>query len=346
VSDVDPIYEQLAAKITGGRGGGNTAKIIAKMANLGQARMVVALPDTDRAPSAGRSLEVSDKFAQKLGMEKKTVDKHIRELFEKGLLFPTRNGPQMARTGMQLHDAALGNPKYDEQLGPEFFELWGGPAGKIERKPPPQVLRPQSAGFRIVPRWKSIKDVPGVLPHEDVRQILKSQKLIAIQPCGCKRSFTKRDCGVPGESCINVGRTAENNIDRGASKAITYEEAMKINDEFDKYPVANMVGNWKEVNQLVCNCHYCCCGAVHGAAKSRFEAEVDPEECHACGICIEMCQFDAISMKENANGKKHAYVNPEICRGCGCCVIVCPNEARKMKIVRPPEYIPETGAIY
>jgi Pyruvate/2-oxoacid:ferredoxin oxidoreductase delta subunit len=346
MSEIDAIYKELAAKITGGRSE-TLPKILAKMANLEQARLIAALPDTDRSPAAGRSLEVSDKFAQKLGLDKKTVDKHIRELYEKGLLFPTRTGPQMARTYMQLHDAALGNPKYDEALGTEFFDLWGGPDGKITRKPSPASLRPRFSAFRIVPRWKSIKDLTGVLPHEDIRQILKSQDQIALQPCGCKRSFRKRDCGIPVESCINVGRTAEYNIDRGASRKITYEEAMKINDEFDKYPVVNAVVNQREVNQLICNCHYCCCGAIHGAAKSRFEAEVDPEKCHACGICVDSCQFGAISMKQYPGIKgERAYVNPELCRGCGCCVIACPNEARKMKIVRPPEHIPESGAIY
>lgn len=346
MSEIDAIYKELAAKIAGGRAD-NMAKILARMANLEQARLVAALPDTDRSPTAGRSLEVSDKFAQKLGLDKKTVDKHIRELYEKGLLFPTRTGPQMARTYMQLHDAALGNPKYDEALGTEFFDLWGGPEGKITKKPSPESLRPRFSAFRIVPRWKAIKDLPGVLPHEDIRQILKSQQQIALLHCGCKRSFGKRDCGVPEESCISVGRTAEYNLDRGAGKKITFEEAMKINDQFDDYPVLNMVVNQKEVNQLICNCHYCCCGAVAGAAKSRFEAEVDPEQCHACGVCVDTCQFGAISMKQYPGIKgERAYVNPELCRGCGCCVIVCPNEARRMKIVRPPEHIPESGAIY
>jgi electron transport complex protein RnfB len=345
MSEIDPIYEQLAAKIVGGRGGGNIVKILSKMANLEQAKLVAALPDPDRSASAGRSLEVSDKFAQKLGLDKETVDKHIRELYEKGLLFPTKNGPQMARTYLQLHDAALAT-KHHKELGKEFFELWGGPEGKITRKPPKQVNDKFSA-FRVIPRWKSIKDLPGVLPHEDVRQILKSQEVIAIVPCGCKRSFTKRDCNIPEESCISLGRTAEYNIDRGAGRRITYEEAMKINDEFDNYQVINTVVNQREVNQLICNCHNCCCGSVGTAAKSRFLAEVDPEKCQGCGICLEKCQYEAISMKSYAGIEgERAYVDAEVCRGCGCCVIACPNEARKMKIVRPPEHIREAGAIY
>ena len=344
--EIDPIYHELAAKIGGGRAG-NTPHILARMANLEQAKLVAALPDPDRDATAGRSLEVSDEFAKKLGLDKETVDKHIRELYEKGLLFPTRGGPQMARTQMQFHDAALGNPKYDEDVGPEFFTLWGGPEGKITRKPRPESLRPQYSAFRIVPRWQSIKDLPDVLPQEDIREILKSQEIIALLHCGCKRSFPERDCDIPEESCISVGRTAEYNIDRGAGKEITREEALKIIEEYDDHNTINMVVNQKEVNQLICNCHWCCCGALAGAAKSRFEAYVDPETCQACGTCVEHCQYDAISMKYYPEvDAERAYVDPELCRGCGCCVIHCPNEGRQMKIVRPAEHIPDSLAIY
>lgn len=340
MSEVDAIYHELAARIKGSWGD-RIPRILAKMANLEQARMVAALPDPDRGGEAGRSLEVSDKFAEKLGLDKTTVDKHIQELYEKGLLFPTKSGPQMARTFMQLHDAALGNPKYDEQLGEEFFDLWGGDAGKISNRPKPENLNPKFSAFRIVPRWKSIQGLEGVLPHEDIREILKSQDTIALLACGCKRSFRKRECDVPEEACISVGRTAEYNIDRGAGKPITLEEAMEINDQLDDSPVVNMVVNQKEVNQLICNCHWCCCGALSSAAKSRFESEGNPDTCQSCGTCIERCQYSAIIMKDD-----HAYVDPEICRGCGCCVVACPNSALTMKIVRPPEHIPGSGAIY
>jgi electron transport complex protein RnfB len=346
MSEVDAIYREIASKIWGASVE-HTAQILARMANLEQAKLVVALPDPDRSKGAERSLEVSEEFARKLDLDKDTVDKHIRELYEKGLLFPTRAGPQIARTIIQLHDAALGNPKYDDELGNEFFDLWGGPNGKITRKPQPEDLRPEFSAFRIVPRWRSIQGLSGVLPHEDIREILKSQEVIALLHCGCKRSFRKRDCGTPEEVCISVGRTAEYNIDRGAGRRITFEEAMKINDELDQYPVVNMVVNQKEVNQLICNCHWCCCPTFAGAAKSRFVSESNPEKCQACGTCMDRCQYGAISMKYIPEvGEEKAYVDQEICRGCGCCVITCPNEALTMKIVRPPEYIRDSLAIY
>jgi len=342
---IDPIYMELGARL-GGRNPENMARIMQKLATPEQAKLVSALPDTDRDPKLGRSLEVSDAFAKKLGMSKTTVDKHIRELYEKGLLFPTRGGPSMARTFLQLHDAALGNPKYEKALGKEYYDLWGVMDGPM-REPAPENLIPRFSAFRVVPRWKSIKDVPGVLPCEDVRAILKAQDLIVLLECGCKKSHTDRWCEIPDESCITVGRTAQYNLDRGAGRKITYEEALEVIEKYDKLPVINAVVNQREVNQLVCNCHYCCCGAVRGAAKSRFEVVVNPEKCRACKICIDRCQYGAIEIKfDPALGRERTYVDVEKCRGCGCCVITCPGEARTMKVVRPPEHIPESGAIY
>ncbi len=340
---IDPIHMELAEKI-GGRNAENMARIMAKLTTIEQAKMVLALPDTDRDPKLGRSLEVSEEFAKKLGLSRETVAKHIQELYEKGLLFPTRGGPQMARTYLQLHDAALGNPKYDDSLGKEYYDLWGVFDGPMKK---PENISPQYSAFRVVPRWKSIKDIPGVLPCEDIRQILKSQELIVLLHCGCKKSHTDRWCGVPEESCITVGRTAQYNLERGAGRKITYEEALEVIEKFDQHPVINAVVNQKEVNQLVCNCHYCCCAAVRGAAKSRFVAETDPAKCQVCKTCIERCQYGAISLKFFPElGGERAYVDAEKCRGCGCCVITCPGEARTMKIVRPPEHIPDSLGIY
>ena len=343
-SPIDPIYKELAAKLGAGESE-HMQRILAKLANLEQAKIIAALPDPSFPPSADRTLEVSQEFARKLNMDKKAVDKHIRELYEKGLVFPTKKGPSMARTFIQLHDAALGNPKFDKALGKSYFDLWGFFEGPM-KQPTPQDMRPH-AEFRVIPRWKSIENVPGVMPYEDVRAILKAQNAIAIIPCGCKRSHTDRWCDVPVESCINVGRTAQYNLDRGVGRKLTYEQALELLDEFDEHPMVNTTVNQREVNQLVCNCHYCCCMAVRTAAPSRFEAVTDPEKCHACGTCIERCQFGAITMKHYPEyGGERAYVDPEICRGCGCCVVSCPSEAKTMKLVRPLEHIPESLSIY
>jgi hypothetical protein len=41
--------------------------------------------------------------------------------------------------------------------------------------------------MRVIPRWKAIKDLPGVLPCEDVREILKASAPITAMNCPCKK---------------------------------------------------------------------------------------------------------------------------------------------------------------
>jgi ferredoxin len=343
---VEPVYYELADRIMPGDKD-LLPRILAKMADPEQIRIVAALPDPDAQPASGKSLAISEQFAGHLGMEKGRVEQHIQELFEKGLLFPTKKGPAMARTFIQLHDAALGNPKFDTVLGQDYFDLWGCMEG-IMRQPQPEDIHPGKSEFRVVPRWKAIADVPGVEDFDDLRTILKAHELIVLLSCGCKRAHnTDRWCGVPEESCITTGRAAEYNMERGAGRRITYEEALEVLDKYDKHPVVNITVNQRALGQLICNCHYCCCLGIRGAEKSRFVAVMNPEKCKACKVCVERCQFGAISMKAypGLEGER-AYVDEEICRGCGSCVVGCKFAAKTMKVARPPEHIPETYSIY
>ncbi len=345
-AEIDPIYLELAAKIDGA----DTEiipRILAKLASLDQARLLKALPDRDRERSARSSFDLSEEFARKLGLDKDTLDGHIRELYQKGVVFPSKLGPQMVRNWMQMHDSTLSNPKYDDSLGNEYFDLW---AASSDSRPPAQGhLHPESAPLRVVPKWKSIEGVPGVLPFEDMRQILKGQYPIALVPCACKRSYRKRECGVPESSCINVGRTAQYNLDRGVGKVMTYEEALELLEKFEQFPLVSLVINQRDVTQAICNCHSCCCVAhkEDALASSRFVATVDVKQCSACGTCVARCQFGAAQLREDPEtGGEVAYVDSDLCRGCGDCVIACPSGNVEMKLVRPLAHIPEVASVY
>jgi len=46
------------------------------------------------------------------------------------------------------------------------------------------------------------------------------------------------------------------------------------------------------------------------------------DNCIGCGICVESCPVEAISLVENV-----AVISKEICIECGACIDVCPVEA-------------------
>lgn len=55
-------------------------------------------------------------------------------------------------------------------------------------------------------------------------------------------------------------------------------------------------------------------------------AWIDPEKCEGCGLCEQVCRFDAIALKEG-----NYQVDPIACDGCAACVHQCPTHAIKME---------------
>jgi heterodisulfide reductase subunit A len=74
-------------------------------------------------------------------------------------------------------------------------------------------------------------------------------------------------------------------------------------------------------------------GAASRAATilSKEELEIDPliaavdeEVCTGCGICVEICPYEARILNEKT---KIAEVNDALCTGCGACIAACPSNA-------------------
>jgi len=64
---------------------------------------------------------------------------------------------------------------------------------------------------------------------------------------------------------------------------------------------------------------------------SQEELEIDPliamvdeDACTGCGICIEVCPYEARTLNER---KRIAEVNNALCAGCGGCIAACPSNA-------------------
>ncbi len=53
-------------------------------------------------------------------------------------------------------------------------------------------------------------------------------------------------------------------------------------------------------------------------------AKIDKEKCTGCGICVDACPQEAISLKDIAE------TDAEKCTDCGTCVEECPNDAISM----------------
>jgi heterodisulfide reductase subunit A len=67
--------------------------------------------------------------------------------------------------------------------------------------------------------------------------------------------------------------------------------------------------------------------------KTEIEAEgkvsrVREERCRGCGVCVEVCAYQAIELDPK---KEVAVVNEALCKGCGACAASCRSNAIDLK---------------
>ena len=87
----------------------------------------------------------------------------------------------------QFHDRTQATKARNAEKDREFYELWHDfvmnewypDRGK-------NWVATNSPHERIVPAYRSIKDLPDVLPHENFPEMLKAQKQFAVVPCSCR----------------------------------------------------------------------------------------------------------------------------------------------------------------
>jgi ferredoxin len=113
-------------------------------------------------------------------------------------------------------------------------------------------------------------------------------------------------------------------------KPLTKEGAYAVLQRADQAGLVHSVSNSQQGNWYICNCCTCSCGILRGMAElgianviasSAFINTVDETLCNACGLCVENCQFNALTVGDVA------IVNGTRCVGCGVCVNACPDYA-------------------
>ena len=137
---------------------------------------------------------------------------------------------------------------------------------------------------------------------------------------------------------------------RGVARELGREEIKNLIGRAEQEGMVLQPANTQSP-EFICCCCGCCCGVLTAAKKFpntaefvqyNFYAEIEPENCTACGECMEICQMDALVPVNN-----HTEVLRSHCIGCGNCVNVCAHEAitlvKKEKQAVPPA---DSGKMY
>ena len=179
---------------------------------------------------------------------------------------------------------------------------------------------------RIIPVAESLEARPWVMPTEQVLEILRGARSLAVWPCVCRTHYQR--CDNPVEVCLLLDQPAEALVARGAARTVTLEEAAGLLQLAAVHGLVHM-GLYLPDHGLsaVCSCCTCCChelqilqklGRRDRLARSEYAAVTDPEACTHCGACVDRCAFGARAMAEG-----RLQYRAEDCMGCGLCVTVC-----------------------
>ena len=353
MTNSDEAYGDLVERL-GYPGSDRLRLILEDMITPDQALMAAALSGTPQ------------EVAEKTGLDPDKVKASLDELFFMGAVIPKgdfrkREYYHFVRSAGQFFESAMARAQRDPVKDSHFYRLWYDFAvNEFYPNLADGFNRSEVPHQRVVPAYKSIKDLEGVLPCENYPEMLKAQERIATVPCACRYMETSvgHSCHAHDEQahpvCLQFGRGAEYAAASESGWELSVEKALELNDIVEESGLLHMWPNTSAMTGFHTSCNCCddCCMIPvpmkqagyplgHAWAKSRYVAHSLPDDCNGCQTCMDRCPFDAIDMVKSEGSKKlKAAVDGEACFGCGVCVVGCEPGALKMKAVRPPDHIP------
>lgn len=194
-----------------------------------------------------------------------------------------------------------------------------------------------------IPVGVKIEAEQHVLNMDQVKKILSTAQTISVMDCYCR--LTYGHCDAPVKVCLDLNEVAEKHIAEFGAQEISFEDALQVLEQSHEAGLVHMAyghGDLYEpgVVNSICSCCSCCCGIFSGVLwfgmfphllTSQFRAEIVSSACIECGVCVERCQFGALTI---SNGT--LAFQPDLCFGCGLCASSCPTYAISLIEKRSP----------
>lgn len=163
--------------------------------------------------------------------------------------------------------------------------------------------------MRVIPIESAIKGDSQAVPYDKISYYLDKYDVFSVSPCSCRRSrrLLGEGCGhLEDEMCVQMGSGAEYFIKTGKARQITRQEAEEIFRKAEENGLMHQMPNLEGAGEsaAICNCCGCSCFAIRisnmfkcpDAERSNYHAEINQENCVACGQCVENCPVNAIKL--------------------------------------------------
>ena len=195
----------------------------------------------------------------------------------------------------------------------------------LEKITPMVPMGGSGIGMHVIPVEKAISMVNESIDIEHISYWLKRYEgHIGVGICSCRYGRKKLDEGCADDYrdwCIGVGDMADYLRETGRGHDITYDEAMAILKKAEDHGFVHQVTNIDGEGKIfaICNCNVKICNALRTSqlfntpnlSRSAYVAKVDPQNCVACGRCVEYCPAGAVRLGQKLCTKSGPQTYPK-----------------------------------
>ena len=265
------------------------------------------------------------------GMPEAQIEKMLDDMSYTGLLEYNWENPERAKQWV-LPMLVPGSAEFlnmrvsqleEHPVYAKFFEQASkGPLSKATPMVPPGGA---GIGMHVIPVEKAIDATSTSVPIEHIEHWLdKYEGKYAASTCSCRASRRVMGEGCaddPADWCIAVGDMADYVVETDRGHYVTREEVYDILRQAEDNGFVHQITNIDGENKIfaICNCNVNVCNALRTSqlfntpnmSRSAYVARVEPENCVACGRCVEYCPAGAVKLGQKLCTKDGPITYPK-----------------------------------
>ena len=166
--------------------------------------------------------------------------------------------------------------------------------------------------LKVTPVMKEVHTQKKAYSFEDAMTFVNKAQSFAVTDCACRLSakLVGKGCDHPVEdTCLQFDDTADYYVRTGRGRRITKEEAVEILKKTEEAGLVHTAFSveGEDYSSFICNCCGCSCSGLrflntfdgNPFSRSNFRANINEDNCVACGECVNICPVNAVTLGTN-----------------------------------------------